>query len=146
MYNKWEDNYTGDDRISPSPVGDMNVIIWTNFYFRSVKRLIAFVDNMYDVFFGNKDNELYFVDEHYNDHGEFFQSMVFVEKMANYIVSETGQYKDAFMNYLKGSYALVKRDDIFQNVVNYCSGFDMSLDFTLSVKENVRQFLFNKTT
>jgi hypothetical protein len=33
--------------------------------------------------------------------------------MKDYIVSETPSYKDAFINLLKGSYALVKRDDIF---------------------------------
>ena len=62
--------------------------------------------------------------------------------MKDYIVSETPSYKDAFINLLKGSYALVKRDDIFQNVIDFCSGFDMSLDFTLAVKNDVLSYIF----
>ena len=62
--------------------------------------------------------------------------------MKDYIVSETPSYKDAFINLLKGSYALVMRDDIFQNVIDFCSGFDMSLDFTLAVKNVVLSYIF----
>ena len=60
--SQWEDNYVGDDRPSPIAVGAIDVTIWTNFYFRSVKRLVAFIENMGDVFNGNPDNCFYFVD------------------------------------------------------------------------------------